>query len=162
MIRASVLTGLAGLLALGGCAVAPPAGPRVLVVPGPGISYGQFQQDDMACQQTASARNGNMSPQQAANQSAIGSAAIGTGLGAVAGGLLGAATGHLGAGLAIGAGTGLLAGSAVGAGNANASAASMQNAYDQTYVQCMVAAGNQPAGPPPGYYPPPPPAPFYP
>ncbi len=134
-------------------------------MPGAGKSYSQFQREDMSCQQSASARIGNVSPQQAANQSAVGSAAIGTGLGAVAGGLLGAATGHLGAGLAIGAGTGLLAGSAVGANNANASAANMQQAYDQTYVQCMVAAGNQPANPVPPLYPyppPPPPPPYYP
>jgi uncharacterized protein YcfJ len=153
MTRSWITTGLAGLLALNGCAVAPPAGPRVLVVPGAGKSYAQFQQEDATCRQYASDRIGNVSPQQAANQSAVGSAAIGTGLGAVAGGLLGSVTGHLGAGVAIGAGTGLLAGSAVGAGNAQASAADMQRTYDTTYVQCMVADGNQPAPPPPPYYP---------
>ena len=62
-------------------------------------------------------------PGPGGNQAAVGSAALGTALGAGAGALLGSAGGAMGAGAAIGAGTGLLAGSAVGASNAQASGA---------------------------------------
>ena len=152
---------LAALLLLDACTVAPPTGPRVLVLPSPGKDLGQFNAEDATCRNYAQQSIGNGSPQQAANQAAVGSAVIGTGLGAVAGALLGSVSGHAGAGAAIGAGGGLLAGSAVGAGNANASAGGMQRAYDTTYLQCMVSYrqpaaehGATAAGVP---YPPPPP-----
>ncbi|MBL6080795.1 hypothetical protein JMJ56_22530 [Belnapia sp. T18] len=133
---------LAGALALGACAVAPPTGPNVWMVPAEGKNLAQFQQEDAACRGHAQQQIGG-SPQQAANQSAVGSAAVGTALGASAGALLGAAGGNAGAGAAIGAGGGLLAGSAVGAGNAQASAGSLQQRYDAAYVQCMTASGNK-------------------
>jgi hypothetical protein len=150
---------LAGVLVLGACAVPPPTGPRVLVVPGQGKSFAQFQQDDMGCRQYAQQQIGYGSPQEAANQAAVGSAVVGTGLGAAAGALIGAAAGHAGTGAAIGAGSGLLLGSAVGANNAAATAGGMQRQYDMAYVQCMAANGNQPAPPP--AYPAPPPYPYY-
>jgi hypothetical protein len=151
----TTLAGLAGVLVLGACAVPPPAGPQVLVVPGQGKNVSQFQQEDMGCRQYAQQQIGNGSPQQAANQAAVGSAVVGTGLGAAAGALIGAASGHAGAGAAIGAGTGLLLGSAAGANNAQAAAGGMQRQYDMAYVQCMAANGNQPAQPPIAGYPPP-------
>jgi hypothetical protein len=102
---------------------------------------------------------GYQSPGQAANDAAVGSAAVGTALGALAGAALGSAAGHMGTGAAIGAGTGLVAGSAVGTGNARAAGGSLQARYDTVYAQCMSAKGNQIAGPPvvePVYvYPPP-------
>ena len=153
---------LASAIGLSACAVAPPNGPSFAAMPGPGKSFAEFQQDDFRCRQTANAANGNVTPGQAATQSGVGSAIVGTGLGAAAGALLGAAAGNAGAGAAIGAGTGLLAGSAIGADNAQTSAAGMQRNYDVTYAQCMSAAGESvpnpnavaPAGygyPPPGY-----------
>ena len=159
MTRVRAFTALAGVLILGACTAAPPAGPHALVVPGPGKTFEQFQADDASCRQYASAQTGYGSPQQAANQ-----AAVGTGVGAVAGALLGSATGHAGTGAAIGAGSGLLLGSAVGANNAQASAASLQRQYDMAYVQCMVGHGHSPAQPAPAPvypYPPPPPYPSY-
>jgi hypothetical protein len=45
---------LAAVLALSGCAVAPPAGPMVLVMPGPGKSLAAFDADDARCRQAAS------------------------------------------------------------------------------------------------------------
>ena len=46
MIRASTCVGLAGALALGACAVAPPSGPSFAALPGHGKSFEQFQVDD--------------------------------------------------------------------------------------------------------------------
>jgi hypothetical protein len=134
---------LTGLLAVGACAVAPPTGPNVLVLPPEGKDLAQFQREDGACRSYAQQQIGYGSPQQAAAQSAVGSAAVGTALGATAGALLGAAGGNAGAGAAIGAGGGLLAGSAGGAGTARAPAGSLQQRYDAGYLQCMTASGNK-------------------
>jgi len=132
----------ASLLTAGACAVAPPTGPNVLMMPSEGKDLTQFQREDGACRGYAQQQIGGSSPQQAATQSAVGSAAVGTVLGATAGTLLGAAGGNAGAGAAIGAGGGLLAGSAVGAGTAQSSAGSLQQRYDVAYAQCMTASGN--------------------
>lgn len=129
-------------LGLGACTVAPPAGPSVLALPPRGKDLPVFQAEDMTCRNFASAQIGGNTPQQAANQSAVGSAAIGTGLGAAAGALIGSAGGAMGAGAAIGAGAGLLAGSAVGASNAQASSGNLQQRFDMAYTQCMASKGN--------------------
>jgi hypothetical protein len=78
----------------------------------------------------------------------------------------------MGAGAAIGAGTGLLLGSAAGSSYAAGSYYAVQRRYDNAYVQCMYAKGNQVPRyrrpgrsaprrsydlPPPAAYPPPPP-----
>lgn len=145
-------------LALSACAIAPPSGPSVMALPAQGKSFEQFQQDDATCQQYASARIGNGSPQQAANESGVGSAAIGTAVGAAAGALIGAAAGNPAAGAAIGGGSGLLLGSATGVSNAYASGAALQQRYDMAYIQCMSAKGesvpvaqNDSASYPPSY-----------
>jgi hypothetical protein len=132
---------LAGTLALGACAVAPPPGPSVMALPGKDKSFQAFQEDDAVCRQYASQQIGFGSPAAAANQSAINSAAVGTVVGAAAGAVLGAAAGNPGAGAAIGGGTGLLFGGAAGANAAQLSAGEMQRAYDMSYVQCMYAKG---------------------
>ena len=167
---------LAGLVALSACTVAPPPGPSILAQPGQGKTAQQFQTDDAHCRQSAAQANGGVTPAQAANNSAFGSAAIGTLLGAGVGALLGAAAGNPGLGAAAGAGGGLLIGSSAGAGNAARSGASFQANYDNAYAQCTVASGNhilQPQvveyGGPVGYGayapalvpPPPPPPPGY-
>jgi hypothetical protein len=133
------------MLFLGACAVEAPTGPSVPVMPGEGKTLGQFQQDDATCRQFATQQTGGASPSAAANQSAIGSAAIGTGLGAATGALIGAAAGNPGVGAAIGAGAGLLTGSAVGANNAAVSADNIQQRYDIAYQQCMTTTGNKTA-----------------
>ncbi|WP_206664516.1 hypothetical protein [Dankookia rubra] len=142
MPRFGSTAALAGALALSACAVAPPTGPTALMFPPQGKNLTQFNQEDAACRGYAQQQIGGGSPLHAANQSAVGSAAVGTALGAGAGALLGAAAGSAGAGAGLGAGGGLLAGSAVGAGNAQASAGSLQQRYDTAYVQCMAASGN--------------------
>ncbi len=160
-------------LALAGCAVAPPTGPDVMVLPGKDKSFEAFQQDDAACRQYASAQIGYASPAEAATQSGVGSTVLGTVLGGAAGAAIGAATGNPAAGAAIGAGAGFLTGGAAGLGAAQASGTSLQRRYDMGYLQCMSAKGeNVPAAsaaypvypyyPPYYYYYPPPYYPYYP
>jgi Glycine-zipper domain len=143
------LVSLASLcFACGGCAYNGPAAPSFAAMPGPNKSYESFRGDDQYCQTSAQQAIGYQSPGQAANDAAVGSAAVGTALGALAGAAIGSAAGHMGTGAAIGAGTGLVAGSAVGSGNARAAGGSLQVRYDTVYAQCMTAKGNRIAGPP--------------
>lgn len=146
---------------LGACATVP-TGPSVMVMPGQGKSFEQFQADDGACRQWAGMQTG-ITPGEAATSSGITSAAVGTVLGAAAGAAIGAAAGNPAIGAAAGAGGGLLMGSAVGASGAQYSGYHVQRRYDIAYQQCMYAKGNQIPGvqrtsrrgaPPP---PPPPP-----
>ncbi|HXY98871.1 MAG TPA: glycine zipper family protein [Stellaceae bacterium] len=132
---------LAGMLALGACAVAPPPGPSVMALPAQGKDFATFQQDDATCRQYASAQTGGTTPGQAANNSEATSAALGTVLGAAAGAAIGAAAGNPAAGAAIGAGSGLFLGGATGLGAAGYSAAAVQQQYDMSYIQCMSAKG---------------------
>ncbi len=165
----SLILPMAASLGLGACAVMP-SGPSVMALPGTGKTFDQFRGDDYNCRQFAFAQIGGTTPQQNANAAAVGSAAVGTALGAAAG-----AAFDGGAGAAVGAGVGLLTGAAVGAGNSYNAGYGSQRQYDAAYVQCMYASGNrvpvygqmmvspQPAraAVPPAnyqpYYPPPPP-----
>ncbi|KAI3592489.1 Proline-rich region [Cupriavidus sp. U2] len=160
---------MAASLGLGACAVMP-SGPSVMALPGTNKTFDQFRGDDYNCRQFAFGQVGGTTPQQNANTAAVGSAVVGTALGAAAGAAFGG-----GEGAAVGAGVGLLTGSAVGAGNSYNAGYGSQRAYDAAYVQCMYASGNrvpvygqmvtaQPparAAMPPSnyqpYYPPPPP-----
>ena len=141
MLRKGSFVALIGVLALTACAVQPPTGPSVMALPAKGKSFTDFQQDDAACQQYASASIGYGSPAKAASDSAVGSAVLGTAAGAAAGALIGAAAGNPGVGAAIGAGSGLLLGSAAGSANAQLSAGALQHRYDMHYLQCMSAKG---------------------
>jgi len=136
--------------ALDACAVPPPTGPTVAVMPGKGKSFAAFQADDATCRSYASARTGGASPAQAGAASGVGSALVGTGIGAAAGAAIGSTVGQVGAGAAIGGASGLLLGSLFGLQNASASAGGVQNAYNIAYVQCMSAKGNE-VPPPSGY-----------
>jgi hypothetical protein len=153
-----------------GCATIP-TGPSVMVLPGSGKSFDQFQTDDAVCREWA-ARHTGAEPQQASVQNTVGGAAVGTALGAALGAAIGAAAGSPAPGAAVGAGAGLLGGTAVGASAGESTGISLQRRYDANYMQCMYAKGNQipvargsqpaytaPAPPPP---PPPPPAPSVP
>jgi len=126
---------------LGACATVP-TGPSVMVLPGGGKSFEQFQGDDAMCRQWAYQQTGT-TPGQAANESGITSAMIGTVLGAAVGAAIGAAAGNPAMGAAAGAGGGLLFGSASGVGAAQYSGALSQQRYDIAYQQCMYAQGNQ-------------------
>lgn len=143
---------LTGAILLGGCAVAPPAGPKVLALPPQGKNFAQFQNDDTTCRLFAKQRTTPQDPNQAVKSSGLGHAVAGAGIGAAAGALLGSASGNAGDGAAVGAGTGLLFGSVLGGQANRASAADLQNRYDIAYTQCMVAKGNSvqgPSSPPP-------------
>lgn len=142
MRRVRPVISLLGTLAVGACVVAPPVGPSITALPSKNKSLTEFQQEDGACRQYASQSIGYGSPAQAAQDSAVSSAALGTVLGAAAGALLGAAAGNPGAGAAIGAGGGLLIGSAEGSNAAQYSGASLQQRYDGSYMQCMASKGN--------------------
>lgn len=159
-----------GLLA--GC-VYMPTGPSVMVLPGSRMSFEQFRQDDYLCQDYASGRVGDSNYNQASADSQIGTAVVGTAIGAATGAAFGGGTGA-----AIGAGTGLVAGSMVGMGEGRRSGYATQEAYDNAYIQCMYAKGHRvpvsgqfsyepqpapqsgaasiPPPPPPGAPPPPP------
>src|SRR5450755_84056 len=132
---------------LAAACVTVPAGPTVMVLPGTSKTFEAFQADNYACQQFAQAELGlgPVAPGQTAviDQSAGNTAAAATLLGAAAGAAIGAVSGQAGAGAAIGAGTGLLFGSAGAANAAGYSNYSTQRRYDNAYVQCMYAKGNQ-------------------
>ena len=152
------------ILAVSGCASLP-NGPGVMVLPGTGFSFEQFRNDDAVCQQYASDRIGGTTANQAAVNSGVTSAAVGTALGAAVGAAIGG-----GRGAAIGAGSGLVGGSIVGTGAASSSMYEAQQRYDTAYIQCMYAKGHQvpvsgqfssvqtqQAVPPAAHIPPPPP-----
>jgi hypothetical protein len=126
---------LACALLLAGCATVP-TGPTVLVLPGSGKSFEQFRHDDATCRQyaldqTAGAR-------QAASDSGVKSAVVGTAIGAVAGAAIGGREGA-----AIGAGGGLIVGSAAGSDSSRYSSYGAQRQYDHAYIQCMYATGHK-------------------
>jgi YmgG-like glycine-zipper protein len=158
-LSAAVLT---PLLLLDGCA-SQPLSPTVGVMPAPGKPFDVFQGDQAVCTDFASQQV--QGGAQQANNRQVGTALVGTLLGAG----LGAAIGG-GRGAAIGAGAGALGGTAVGASPSQTAQYSMQERYDLAYAQCMYARGNQvpgylpPGAPPPDYaptYPPPLPPPRY-
>ena len=134
------------MLGLAGCTVALPTGPTVVAMPGPGMPFARFRQDDTYCRYYASQRTGNGGPAYAASQNSTNTAIGGTLLGTAAGALLGAAGGNAGMGAAIGAGSGLLLGSSVAGGNAQGAADSLQAQYNVAYAQCMVGHGNKMEG----------------
>lgn len=128
---------MAASLALSACAVMP-SGPSVMALPGTNKTFDQFRGDDYNCRQFAFGQVGGSTPQQNANAAAVGSAAVGTALGAAAG-----AAFNGGSGAAVGAGVGLLTGAAVGAGNSYNAGYGTQRQYDAAYIQCMYASGNR-------------------
>ncbi len=118
--------------------VSMPSGPSMMVLPGTGKSFDQFRADDRECRHYALESVGGATPSQAATDSGVKSAAVGTVLGAAAGAAMG---GHEGAG--VGAGTGLLVGGLAGTESAQVSGYGVQRRYDISYVQCMYAKGHK-------------------
>lgn len=146
---------LAPLLLLNACA-SEPMGPTVAVMPAAGKPFEVFQGDQALCKQYASGEV--QGGAQSANNRQIGTAVVGTLLGAGLGAALGG-----GRGAGIGAGAGALGGTAVGAGPAGQAQGGLQQRYNLAYSQCMYSRGNQipgyiaagpPPPPPPGYAPP--------
>jgi uncharacterized protein YcfJ len=130
--RVAMPVGMSVLLA--GCAQ--PLGPTVQVMPGQGHSFEAFQADQRVCSLAADAQTKPMVDRAAGMQ--LGSAVIGTALGAG----LGAAIGG-GRGAAIGAGLGAIGGTGAAADQGNAYAGPIQDTYNTTYAACMAAHGDQ-------------------
>ncbi|MDO9048254.1 MAG: glycine zipper family protein [Methylobacter sp.] len=137
MSRFSIIFSATAILAVSGC-VSLPTGPSVMVLPGSGLSFDQFRNDDAVCRQYAYAQIGGTTANEAGVSSGVTSAAVGTALGAAAGAAIGG-----GRGAAIGAGTGLLGGSIVGTGAADSSIYGTQERYNVAYIQCMYAKGHR-------------------
>src|SRR2546425_11895306 len=111
MVRRSAFLPLVAGLLMTACATVP-TGPSVMVLPGNGKHFEQFQADDAVCRQWAAQQTGTTT-ERVSSQSTVSGAAIGTVLGAAAGAAVGAAAGHPATGAAAGAGAGLLGGDAV-------------------------------------------------
>ena len=126
-------------LILSGCAQ--PLGPTVQVMPGQGHSFEAFQADQRVCSLAADAQTKPMVDRAAGMQ--LGTAVIGTALGAG----LGAAVGG-GRGAAIGAGVGGIGGTGAAADEGNAYAGLIQDTYNNTYAACMASHGDQVVQPP--------------
>ena len=142
---------LAAIVVLAGC-VQQPMGPTVSVMPAPNKPFDVFAADQAACKQFAEQQVAGGASQ--ANTQQVGTAVVGTALGAE----LGAAAGG-GQGAGVGAAMGAITGTAVGAGPAQQAQMSLQQRYDIAYEQCMYARGNQVPGFQPAVAPPPPPPP---
>jgi len=136
MLKNTLFAGICTALVFTGCANLP-SGPSVMALPGTGLSFEQFRQDDVLCQQYAASQLGT-TPNQAGADSQLGNAVAGTAVGAAAGAALGG-----GGGAAIGAGTGLVAGTIVGSGESGRSGYATQQGYDHAYVQCMYSKGHR-------------------
>lgn len=164
MMKAIKAVSISGAVLLAACTTMP-TGPSVMALPGSGKSFDQFRADDAECRSFAQSQSGGATTEQAAVDSGVKSAAVGAAVGALAGAAMG---GHQGAG--VGAGTGLIVGGLAGTGTAQSSAYGVQRRYDNAYIQCMYAKGEQVpvsgqlqegqgrvrSAPPPSYAPPPP------
>jgi outer membrane lipoprotein SlyB len=127
------------LFTLTGC-VSLPAAPSVLVLPGNGLSFEQFHNDDIVCKEYAYSQAGDGSVDHIAIASGITNAIVGAAIGAATGAILG---GRKGA--AIGAGVGFVSSGIAGASSSSASRSSYeaQQRYDAAYIQCMYGNGHQ-------------------
>jgi hypothetical protein len=136
MSKTIKLTPILAALLLGACTTMP-SGPSVMALPGSGKNFDQFRGDDLMCRQYAQQQLGT-SPESAAIDSGVRSAAVGTVIGAVAGAAI-----NGGRGAGVGAGAGMALGGLSGVGAGNASAYNVQQRYDFGYQQCMYAQGHK-------------------
>src|SRR5262249_53408298 len=139
-MKAAILP-LAAVVLLSACATVP-TGPSVMVLPGTGKNFDQFQGDTATCRQFAEQQIG-APPAQPVVGSTVTGAAVGTALGAALGAAIGAAAGNPAMGAAIGAGSGLFGGTVVGANADYGTGVSLQRRYDMAFMQCMYTRGNQ-------------------
>jgi outer membrane lipoprotein SlyB len=128
------------IVTLAGCATLP-TGPSVMVLPGSGKTFEQFQADDAICRQWAQQQIGQ-NPQEAVNQNTAAGAAVGTAIGAGLGAAIGSGSGNTASGAAWGAATGLLIGTAAGSSSGQYYGYEAQRRYDIAYQQCMYLKGN--------------------
>lgn len=135
--RAALLAGALLAVSLAGCTTLP-SGPGVLVLPGTGKSFDEFKANEYECRQYASSQIGGGTPDDAAADNTVRSAAVGTVVGALAGAAIGG-----GRGAGIGAGTGMAVGAVAGTGTGAYTGRTLQQRYDFAYQQCMYARGNR-------------------
>src|SRR5882757_6502465 len=103
------------LVVVAGC-TSMPTGPSVMTFPGTGKSFDQFRADDGDCRQYSYVQVGGSTRNQAATDSGVKSAAVGTIIGAAAGAAISG-----GQGAAVGAGVGLAGGALAGTAAADQS-----------------------------------------
>ena len=127
----------AALIAIAGCATTP-TGPSVLVLPGTGKSFDQFNRDEVFCRDYALRGLSGKTPAKAATDSTVISSVAGTAVGAVAGAAIGGREGA-----AVGAGTGLLFGTVAGSETGRYERSTAQTRYDNGYIQCMYSSGHR-------------------
>ena len=167
MSHTFLLPAISCILFLSGCASIPKE-PSLMALPGSGMSFEQFRQDDSDCRQHAFQQIGGR--ESAANNAGLRSAAAGAAIGTAAGAAIGG-----GRGAAVGAGAGLAIGSVAASDTMQRETYGSQRQYDQAYTQCMYARGHRvpvsasmarslqeraaptPASSPEGFVPPPPP-----
>jgi hypothetical protein len=136
-IRLNRICGLVCLISLTAC-VSAPQGPRVAVMPTPGKPLELFAAEDQYCRGYAQQSLGP----DTRGEAVVGSALVGTLLGAAAGSAMsGRHYNNTGAGAA----TGLMMGTMIGASNSAQDGRSAQQRYDIAYEQCMVSKNNQPS-----------------
>lgn len=128
---------LALMLSVTACTTIPD-GPSLNALPGTGKNFGQFRHDDADCRQWAHTQAGGTTANEAAINSGLASAAVGTAIGTVAGAAMGGSSGA-----AAGAGVGLAMGALAGTGTGQASGRNLQQRYDNAYGQCMYAKGHK-------------------
>jgi len=138
MSRMPVTMGLLAAALVNGCAT-PPMGPTAHVMPAPGKPFEVFAQDQATCKQFAAGEVDGGATM--ANLKELGTAAVGTALGAG----LGAAV-RGGRGAEVGGSVGAIGGTAMAGQGSSRDQASLQGRYDLAYTQCMFARGNQIGG----------------
>jgi outer membrane lipoprotein SlyB len=139
LCRHGVCVTLTGLLGLTSCAQ--PIGPTVQVLPPQGKAYAAFEADERECSLHTNELIGPLVNRAAEAQ--LGTAAVGTLLGAGIGAAIGG-----GRGAGIGAAAGALGGAGVGTDQAASADARIQQTYDNTYAACMAAHGDLVTAPP--------------
>lgn len=154
-IHVAAMAAISTVALLGGCATQP-MGPSIPVMPAQGKSMDAFQRDEAYCEDYASGRASGKVKE--ANNEELKRGVVGAALGAGIGALAGNTKGAL-----IGGGIGAVLGSASGSGYDQHR---VQRVYDIAYAQCMTARGNEVGGRRRphwrrDYAPPPPPPPGY-
>ena len=145
----------ASLCVVTACTEPPPSGPTVMAFPPQGAlppqvkTFMVFLQDDQQCRVHGEIAAGWVQAGRTGPQAPIGSAGIGTVIGAAAGAAIGAAAGNPGIGAAIGGATGLAGSRVFDANKVAPHELDLQTIYNIAYSQCMTALGNtmqRPAG----------------
>jgi hypothetical protein len=119
----------------------PPMGPTVQVMPSSAKPFQVFQQEQAECKRYAQSEVAGQA--DAANQMAVGTVVLGTVLGAA----LGSATsGRHYDNTGAGGATGAIVGTGIAANSSQNAQSSIQEQYNNAYVQCMYSKGNQVPG----------------